>query len=337
MPKCNLKIELDSAAETCLGGQPISGRVIVETDELCETKGVALSLGYFTHGRGNRFSKELETLTLYSGSLQGVQSFPFKLTPPNGPATYHGEIVSLDWQLQARVDLPWKLDPKANLPLTLAPNPDAPYVSGNDTGVQQAARVVHQLGKFAGCALVFLVPFFAAGLWMLWNAFSEPFPYIIMGPMFLGVPSVMAFLLLRNSIAEKKLGGVELTVDPEQVRPGESAQVILRFTPQSELRCNHIALVLRCYERAVSGSGTREQTHRHELYKQPVPLCDARTLHRGEPIELDATITLPATLPPTLALPANAVCTEIEVRVDIPRWPDWVQTLPVWVTPGKRA
>ncbi|MCP4500914.1 MAG: hypothetical protein GY822_13215 [Deltaproteobacteria bacterium] len=33
----------------------------------------------------------------------------------NGPLTYRGELLNVDWFLKARADIPWALDPKAEL------------------------------------------------------------------------------------------------------------------------------------------------------------------------------------------------------------------------------
>ena len=128
MAKCDLSIELDESRTVFHPGDRVRGAVLVQTDDSMRCDGLEVSLGWETHGRGNRAAGDPVRVELFSGEWTGATTvrYGFELELPAGPATYHGHYLNVGWFLRARADVPWKLDPKAELEISLLP--------GDETG-----------------------------------------------------------------------------------------------------------------------------------------------------------------------------------------------------------
>ena len=94
----DLRVELDKPERTYRPGEAISGRVLVYPDSVTECEGLTVALVWATHGKGNRARQPEKAFHLFRGTwLSGEEaSYPFSLTAPSGPPTYHGTILNLD-------------------------------------------------------------------------------------------------------------------------------------------------------------------------------------------------------------------------------------------------
>jgi len=122
MAKLNMKIELDPGpwnepefADYRICGEPVSGNVIVNSEEYVNCRGLILSLGWRTEGRGNTDTKTVWEEKLHAGPIEmGQTRFPFSAPlPASGPMSYAGRYINIVWFLKARIDLAWRKDPVA--------------------------------------------------------------------------------------------------------------------------------------------------------------------------------------------------------------------------------
>jgi hypothetical protein len=74
----------------------------------------------------------------------------------------------------------------------------------------------------------------------------------------------------------------------------------------------------------------------HELTRFAVH-ADGRALTAGEAFEAELTLKLPRRSAPSLVAGDHRVEWELEVRVDVANWPDWVHTYPIQVLPAGLA
>jgi hypothetical protein len=87
-------------------------------------KEIRITLRWRTEGRGERASATVQFLRIpvAAGPPPAPTRFPFRFTlPPDGPVSYHGYLISVIWEIEARVDVSWAIDPKAVVPLTVVP------------------------------------------------------------------------------------------------------------------------------------------------------------------------------------------------------------------------
>ncbi len=96
-----------------------------------------------------------------------------------------------------------------------------------------------------------------------------------------------------------------------------------------------IRAVLRGYERAIHGSGTRKTTHTKEFFRQSLSLSEGpERLLALEPRNFTGLLTLPQDAPPSFHSSNNDVRWDLEVHIEIPHWPDWKHSVPLAVKPS---
>ncbi len=324
MSKCDLRIVLDRPDRAYCGGEPITGTVHVRVNEAFTSHGLFLETYWRTHGRGNTDTGAKQTQVLYRGVWQPGQtySYPFRFPAPDGPPTYHGTYLNIDHYLKVRVDVPWAFDPKLEEEFILLPGPRLydhrlPLLNNPPDPWQFVGRYGLLLGVvLLALGLVFVCPF-----------------GVVLIPAGCVLAALGLGITLRNWLVQHRLGTVELHWERLVAAPGASVPFRLRFVPRRSTALNGIRARLIGQERCVSGSGTNKQTHLHTFYDQTVELAREGALTARSPIRLEGAIPIPATAAYSFSSPNNAVLWTVEMRIDIPAWPDWVQKKPVLVVP----
>lgn len=332
-PSPELSLELDRPNRTYQAGETIQGWLRVAGPR---RERIELSLSWRTSGKGNvDRGKPHEVLTLHEP--EGVpedqaRGYPLSFTAPKGPPSYRGQVLRLDWTLRAEAGgglFSPKLATEEDLVLEAA---QETVLAGQRRRRRRARRPTAVQGGSWGVALALLgaTAALGAGAWKLGGNALCP---CLFASLFTGVAGLAA---LRNPLAERRLGPVHLEVSDE-VSPGEPVRVRLVISPPWRLDLNGIRVHLEGRESATSGSGSGAETHTHQvLYERRVLLERARGL-RGQQV-LETEIRVPADAPVSFASGSNRVHYELELRVDIPSWPDWHVELPVLVLPsGQRA
>ena len=115
MAACTLTVQLDDPTRARVGGEPISGTVIVVTDKEVQCKGLNVTSHWATHGRGNVAQGEVEVKTLFQGGWQAGQEYryPFSLATATWPPTYYGHHLNVSHFVQADAEIPWSINPRA--------------------------------------------------------------------------------------------------------------------------------------------------------------------------------------------------------------------------------
>jgi hypothetical protein len=282
---------------------------------------VLLERFWQTHGRGNTATGPKRTDILHKGQLRAGQvlEFPFGFTAPDGPPTYRGRYLNIDHYVHLRVDVPWAIDPKLKEEYILEPGQrpwgNMPSLAGSSLGAKKS------LGAIG-------VPI-GVGLLVFGMIFFLPF-----GLFLIPAGLIVLFFALRKTLAEKRIGQVRLTCGKTTVPPGTDLPVRLYFVPRKSSHLNRITAKLVGKERVVSGSGTNRTTHTHKFHERTVELLSERDVTAGSPIDLKATVPIPQTSAFSFRATDNEVQWELEVQVDIPLWPDWVENRPLLVRPS---
>lgn len=329
MAKCDLSIELDHPERIYVGGDKITGTLHVLADADVKCKGLEISSGWRTHGRGNVAHGTTETVTLFIGEWTAGQreSYRFELDVVGWPPSYHGNYINVDHYIDARAKIPWAFDPKASKEFMMRP------VDGPESEQAAAATVV---GGCVGYGLVILVlGLLTIGFGMLVVALVvNPFVGLIAGGIFVPIVSI---LVARKLLPKWLLGNVVAELLTPQVAPGGRIRARLAFQPRRRVVLNSISADLTGAEVCVSGSGSNRTTHRNTFFTDHHELEGASTLQAGDRKEFNLDFPIPDDVPYSFDLADNDLNWTIELRVDIPRWPDWTHSLKLQVLPDGRS
>ena len=161
--------------------------------------------------------------------------------------------------------------------------------------------------------------------------FAVLFIWIV--PLILIVVGIVWFF--KSYLPKQFTGNVVADVQPRRAKPGARLTAHMEFTPKRRLSTNGVHYTVRCVEKCVSGSGSNRTTHTHELHTTSGQLADARVVPAGETQRFEFQYDLPATAAPSLKLSDNELLWTVEMRIGIPRWPDWSETINLIVEPTR--
>lgn len=317
MAACSLRIELAESHGIRAGGESVSGTVTVVTDRPVNCSALVVKTYWTTHGRGNVESGDVDSATVFQGTWDPGREYhyPFTLRTATWPPTYYGKTLNVSHFVAAQAKVPWASDPKsqrefsvvvAEAPEDLQPTRSA--TKGNSVvGWIIAIVVLTIFGAMFGMLLLFLLPLIAIGAGCYW--------------------------FFRVFLPRRLLGKVECELEPARLVVGEAVAGKLRFTPSRDVTINGIRWSVTCTERCSSGSGSNRKTYREEVFQRTEPIAEAGVLRMGQTQAFEFATVIPDQAPVSIKFTDNEVLWVGELRVDIPRWPDWVKTIPLTVVP----
>jgi hypothetical protein len=338
--KCDLRIVLDREDGCYEIGELVRGVVQVQVNEPCKCKKLTLTQRWKTHGRGNRTAGPKDEDVLFAGTFEpGQHEYPFEFPAPAGPLSYHGHYLNVDWYLTARADIPWAIDPKAETELLVIRGDYDGAVDfglGPDSPPEKLATGKASGGLIAvGCfGLVFALMGTAALVTMLMAPAGSrpPLPVMIIPCVFIAVGLGIMFFGIRNVLAERKLGGVDVTLSNYHPAAGEAVTCTLTFRPKTTVKLNAISACLKGEEVVVRGSGSNRSTYRHGIFEQRETMIERKQASVGRAITLETTFVLPEDAPPTFRASDNSLVWQVSVAIDIPGWPDWSKDYAIFVS-----
>jgi hypothetical protein len=346
MSKCDLTITLDREPPHYAPGEKVSGKLTVGVNEPCRCDALTVDLLWRTHGKGNKDAgtPNHELLGTFDWTPGEMHEHAFSFTLPQGPVSYHGHIVNVDWYAEARADVPWAIDPKAQQDLLLLPLPARSEASAAYRAGPRRVAQPHVIGDRARkdspkvkifvvvVMLAFFLFFFGSQLVV------DGSPNVILMGFFvvlLGFSAKILWSDVRNFAAKQKVGELKIETDPAEATRGESLRVRAWFVPRSEGRVKRVWATLQGEEVAISGSGTNRTTHRHPLGKVESEMCGAMAFVREQPIDLVCELRVPEDAAPSFRSGDNRVEWSVVVHVDIEGWPDLEQAVEIDVYPSR--
>ena len=337
MSKCDLQILLDRPERTYKFGEPMAGVVKIAAHDDFVCRKLTLIREWKTEGRGNRAGGGEEGMIFaedtqfHSGE---TQEFPFRFVGLSGPASYDGHYLKVVWHLRAQVDIPLAVDVKHEEKFTLVGGETSEEILlGVDIPAVKTPATAGELSERMTMAKMLALPCLVIGLAMMYLSDWNPVA-LVLGLMVTGFGAWQAFLMLRNKLAQQKVGAVEVEISRDTLRPGEAVECNV-FLPAGEVsRLQKITATLRGEERVVSGLGNHKTTHTHAIQNVAVEVGNQNGISVGNnKMQFTLPLHIPANAPSTFHAPDNALHWAIRVRVDIPDWPDWVREFPITVMP----
>jgi hypothetical protein len=182
-------------------------------------------------------------------------------------------------------------------------------------------------------AKMLAVPFFIIGLAMIYLSNWQPM-MLALGMAVAGFGGWQIFFMLRNKLAQQKVGAVEVEINRNKVHPGESVACKVLLPASHAARLQNITAALKGEERVVSGLGSHKTTHTHTIQNLVVESGNQNGVSVADnKMQFTLPLQIPENAPSTFHAPDNALHWAIRVRVDIPDWPDWVREFPITVLP----
>ena len=326
MAKCDISIELDDPESVHPGGGNITGVVHVQVDADVKCKGLVVQSGWRTHGRGNVAGDTAATMTLFAGEWHAGErtEYRFELPIADWPPSYHGHHLNIDHYVDVRAKIPWGFDPKASVPFMMRPSCGPEGESSEKK--KNTIEVKGPIGCVMSMIVVGMVVFGGGALLVELGFFAL---------MFLIVPLAgIVYWIFRHFLPKYLLGEVQYQLASEHASPGQSTSGELIICPRKNVSINAVTLGFQAREQCVSGSGSNRTTHKHVLFEKLDTLQGATTLTAGQEHRFPFSVQLPEDAPCSVSLDDNNLIWSTILRVDIPRWPDWVQELPILVVPS---
>lgn len=326
MSKCKIRIVLERENAIYRPGETVIGVVHVSVDEAVECEGVTLSRFWKTHGRGNRDKGSVKEDILFVGKLTpGDHLFDFAFAVEDGPFSYHGEVLNIDWYVKAHVDIPWAGDPEFETEFIIERNTKVAHVDTVNS-FEQGITLVSPIGLkrviWLGaltCAFVSVNSYMLYSQWVSERSLKAFFG----GILFFGIYAFFLFWVIKGPIAQFKTGIVKVGLSHRRMRPGQSGQVELSLKPRGRVMINRVSAILIGCERVESGSGSRRTTHSHTFYQESFDFPFSENISAGTRISERIQFQIPADAPLTFSATDNAIEWRIQMLIDIPNWPDW--------------
>ena len=318
MAACNLKIQLDEPKKIRLGSEVVTGTVIVRCDKDTNCKGLTVCTRWTTHGRGNVDSGLGAEEVVFQGAWQAGQEYKygFKLAAASWPPTYYGTYLNVSHYVEARAKLAWAVDPKASVEIPVV-------VTTSPADVQPSRKQsASGCGPFGWVVLGLIALVFAVAFWWL-----------------IPIIAVIAGLVwfFKSFLPKQLTGSIETKLEPRRVKAGGVVRGHLSFTPKRSVNINAINYNFTGAENCSSGSGSNRKSHKIELAKQVGQLAGAQRLAGGQLQSFDFEFNVPANAAPSMKLIDNEVVWTVELRIDIPNWPDWTETFTLIVEPSEQT
>ncbi len=194
--------------------------------------------------------------------------------------------------------------------------------------------------KSPACMSLFLI-----GFAVLWNLISWPIALValfggrsslgifaLMPLIFVAVGIFLIVLASRQLIIATAFGNAELLIDHLPLRLGGRASLRFRRRVRGSMQVTGLQARLVCREWVRYRAGTDTRTMTHELWSQDLPTAPVLSTLTGE-VDVAWLIDIPADQPPSFSVSNNALEWQVEVTMQIARFPDPTATFLLPVLP----
>jgi hypothetical protein len=322
---------------TLEAGQEVRGSVEVEVLEEVEFRELQLRFSWHTEGRGNRAAGESGTQALarFGQWAPGEKfRFPFRIFTPGGPLSYRGKILSVVWDLEARLDrslLMGEVVERIPVEVTGSPAPEHASlgpIPQEKRKLEAAKRGLKKLWVAGGVVLMLMGLLFGAlnnweldipGKWLLFMLLST------------GLLSTMKGIWGR--LGRGKLGEPSVQLSTTELRRGEEIRFSVALRPDQRTELRSLEVILECEERVVDGHGQYQSRHRRTVFERRMVLAKDQVIHHHRGLRKKGTVTVPLDVPPSFGAPHNQIVWWLRFRGDVVGWPDWKEPILLTVWP----
>lgn len=346
-----------------IGGK-VSGTVIVTSNTDTSVSDVWLTYRWRTHGEGNRDRGPEERLALGGRNTAVVAGqsaeFPFRFAAPNGPVTYHGQHLNVDWYLTAyaRSGPVRVVKTEEDFILLTGPPTAALMLGTQEIALKDLPlRRRQELGAVYGLPEAepaeTIIAAWRSGTrkvlaWVLWAIAASAMFFLCEGLSALMAPHrvlpvvsaiaiviVLAFgaaYVLRNAY-KRKLEVEHLQVEPSTTYPGNTLGCRLDLRVKHTVFLRSISASIIRQERVTRAEGTTTVTEVHIMGKKTYAKRYDESFSEGRAIAFRCSLPVDEDAPASFTAPNNAMEWYAAVQVQLKGWPGLNKTLPIVVLP----
>jgi len=336
--KCDIEIQFDRSDRTYAGGDVVSGEVMVRVNQDINCNGIVLRHYWGTHGKGIKHTGTKHKLQLCrSHPLQAGEDLrlPFEFQSELWPLTYRGEHINVDHYVHVSVDVPWAIDPKQAAEFVVVAGQRPDQFTGDRSEVVELKAIEKEkeksgflhadidpgpIGTAIGYVLLLgIVLVFLAGIaFVLFKIHFLLVPFVVITGLITGL-----ICWIRKTAISGRLGEVTIKTPTVVVSPCEHWPCEISFTPKKTFQINEMSARLLVREVAMELKGKNKIPHFHTLLDEKTVFFPAEQLIAGEPFSKQLQIPLPDTEAWSLDVDDNKIEWTVDVRIDIPQFPDW--------------
>ena len=339
--RITINFEFDKGESIFEVGDTVSGTAIITANQDTVCNKIVIQMRWQTHGRGNRTAGKWikETVQVSHNNLDANQTerVPFSFQLPEGPLTYRGNYLNVDWYLKAIVDARGPFDPSYEEEIIVLPKAlNTAYVSNYNQHLAKNPNGQINRVNNPNTELIIGCAFLGAAIASVIIPLTMGFPFAIIFGIF---PLIFAgfffYKAIRNSISRQKLGPVKIELNQSELLPDESFSCKLSFNPLQDFTVKAITFRLQGDERVISGSGSNSKTHTNYIFKNEFTQLESKEIMANEAVELEQTLQLPPNAAYSFSATDNHIEWYCEVSIEIENWPNWKETLPLQVVPWR--
>lgn len=362
MAVSSLDITFDAPEANVHPDEALTGRIHVEAAGDCQCRSLEIARYLEVRGPDETERASEETAELFSGRWEEgrTYSYPFSLSLPNGPYSYEGRDLQLEWfaEVRVRLDSGEPVDRRRELTLDATAGPvDAPYRIGDaqalvnrdlepDVELEDVGLKARLPTRTRGMVLLTLAGLGLIGavleLWSVGEWITDReipcFLLLLLAGMG-GYGALIIYNSYRERLRHQTLEDVVVDLD-RVVAAGETSQGRIAIeSPSAPGHIRSAKATLICREKSgTDGQGGPSRStivHRDE---QVVDDSRDRRISKGEPVDLEFALAVPADGPPSFHGAEHRVEWTAVVQLDVDGWRDWTETIPMTVAPvGQEA
>ncbi len=108
MANSSIQVVLNEPGRVYRPGELIAGVVHVRVHAECKCDGLDVAVAFFTHGKGNTATKQIQAFRLFVGTWAGgtEHQYPFEIPAPREPLAYQGTLLNVSFRVEPLPDLP---------------------------------------------------------------------------------------------------------------------------------------------------------------------------------------------------------------------------------------
>jgi hypothetical protein len=323
--------------------------------EVSDRQHLWIDYGWRTHGKGDQDKGGRRTQTLLSEEVRlkigEHREYPFRFRALNGPETYHGRILNVDWYVTAHLDIPRHRNIKTEQDFLLIAS-EAPNVIclgdiwrskdqlPNRSRYERKMIPGHPDTRPANLARDLSAKIFSGVLGLLFVViFSlDSLKYYILG--FIGLLICLAIFLKIYSYASSVISKAickcmfeirDLQVMPSDLYPGDWVTCRLQFQTKRTMYLDRITATLAAEEVAVTDAGSDSITTTHTVYVQSFVKSYTENLVARRLIYFDHVLPIMPDAPVTFKSRNNEIQWSVKVKIIFKRWLSWEKAIPITV------
>jgi hypothetical protein len=359
--KMDLSVVFDRSDRLYRLGDVITGKLVLQPTSDRSYSEIKVAYRWRTHGQGDRDEGTGTWLTLAAEKIKlkagERREFSFRLNAPDGPVTYHGNYLNVDWYVAGHANSGPLHHVKSEQDFLLlgpdragaiteprvgARGEDVPPSKSGAGYRSDELKVFQRISSrvprpwptngvvlaaiVAAIVFAFLVYVFRVSLlWTLFGAIAASLA-VVGGLIFM-------FLAVLRSSYKLALEFGEVWIRPIKVNPGSDIRCHLDFVAKRNIHLGSITASILLRERVEKTQGTTKETRAVIVEEKYCTRTFDEDLHEGRRVVFECTLPVASDAPPSFSSDNNRLEWIVTMSAELTGWPGWSRSFALTVSP----